>query len=136
MRGRATIDYLGWSHWSVGLALTQDMLGRGAGTSLSPSLTYRQAVNEDSTILLTHSFTFAKSDAWRYRANLDPQIDRNQPSSWSGTMDTSLTLRQRWKPQWSWFFQISRSQTMHGGDPTVQTGQNWSSQAGVIYFDR
>ena len=136
LRGRATIDYLGWSHWSVGLALTQDMLGRGAGTSLSPSLTYRQAVNEDSTILLTHSFTFAKSDAWRYRANLDPQIDRNQPSGWGGTMDTSLTLRQRWKPQWSWFFQISRSQTMHGGDPTVQTVQNWSSQAGVIYFDR
>ena len=137
LRGRASIDYLGWSHWSVGLALTQDMLGRGAGTSLSPSVTYRQAVNEDSTILLTQSFTFAKSDIWRYRQSTDPlTTDLNQPSNWTGTMDTSLTLRQRWKPQWSWFFQISRSQIMRAGDPTVQTGQNWSSQAGVIYFDR
>ena len=136
LRGRATIDYLGWPHWSAGLALTQDMLGRGAGSSLSPSLTYRQTVNDHSTILLTHAFTFARSDAWRYRDNLDPQINLTQASGWTSSMDTSLTLRQRWKPQWSWFIQINRNQIMQAGDPTVQTGQNWSGKAGVIFFDR
>ena len=54
LRARATLDYLGWPRWSPGLALTQDLLGRGAGTAISPSLTYRQPLSDDSTILLSH----------------------------------------------------------------------------------
>ncbi|MFM7026179.1 MAG: hypothetical protein ACKOWC_09020 [Limnohabitans sp.] len=137
LRGKATIDYLGWAHWSVGLVLTQDMLGRGAGTSLSPSVTYRQALSEDSTILLSQSFSWARSDLWRYKAPLDPSSYPDPQSHWGTSVDTSLTLRQRWKPHWSWFAQIGRNHILQAGDPIARSGQiNWSGQAGVVYFQR
>ena len=137
VRGKATLDYLGWSHWSVGLVLTQDLLGRGAGTSLGPSVTYRQALTDSSTILLSQSFTWAKSDLWRYSSQLDPSVNLGQPSHWGTSMSTSLTLRQRWKAHWSWFAQISRSQTLQSGDPLAREGQsNWAGQIGLVYFQR
>ena len=134
LRGRATIDYLGWSHWSVGLVATQDLMGRGAGASLSPSVTYRQALTDDSTVLLSHSYTLARSDIWRYRTT-DPTANLQANSEWATSTDTSLTLRQRWKPHWSWFAQVNRNQLLHAGDPTNHTGQvRWSGQFGVVYF--
>lgn len=136
LRARATLDYLGWPHWSPGLALTQDLLGRGAGTALNPSLTYRKALSEDSTLLLSQAFTLNRSDVWRYANADNPAIDTTLPSGWGASMDTSLTLRQRWKAHWSWFAQINRNQTLRAGNPTTHSGQsNWSAQAGVVYFE-
>ena len=134
VRGRATIDYLGWSHWSTGLIITQDLLNRGAGTGLSPTITYRQALSPDSTILLSQSLNWLRSDQWRY---LHPEIDRSQPSRWGTSMDTSITLRQRWQPHWSWFAQLNRNHVLRAGDPSVQPGQTtWSGQIGMIHFQR
>ena len=135
VRGKATIDYLGWSHWSVGLVVMQDLLGRGAGSSLSPSVTYRQALTDDSTALLSHSYTLSRSDLWRYASQSDSSADPLAPSTWATSTDTSMTLRQRWKPHWSWFAQINRNQVLHAGEPTNPTGQvRWTGQFGVIYF--
>ncbi len=137
VRGRATIDYLGWSHWSAGLVLTQDLLGRGAGTTLSPSVTYRQALTDSSTILLSQSVTWARSDLWRHTSSTDPSVNLNQDTRWGTSMDTSLTLRQRWKAHWSWFAQINRSQVLQAGDPIAREGQHhWAGQLGLIYFQR
>ncbi len=137
VRGRATIDYLGWSHWSAGLVVTQDLLNRGAGTSLSPSVTYRQALTDSSTLLLSQSFTWARSDIWRYTLASDPAVNLDQPSHWGTSMDTSLTLRQRWKNHWSWFAQLSHGQTLKAGDPSAREGQSrWAGQVGMIYFQR
>ena len=134
MRGKATIDYLGWSHWSTGLIITQDLLNRGAGTGLSPTITYRQALSPESTILLSQSLNWLRSDQWRY---LHPEIDRSQPSRWGTSMDTSITLRQRWQPHWSWFAQLNRNHVLRAGDPSVQPGQTtWSGQIGMIHFQR
>jgi len=135
LRGKGTIDYLGWPHWSAGLVVKQDLLGRGAGTSLTPSITYRKAVSNDSTLLFSHALTWSRSDQWRYTQQNNPAIDLEQPSRWGLGMDTSLTLRQRWKPHWSWFAQLNRSQLMRAGDPTAHSGQVfWSGQVGLVYF--
>lgn len=137
LRGRVTVDYLGWSHWSAGLVLTQDLLGRGAGTSLSPSVTYRAALSDDTTILLSQSMTWSRSDLWRYRSDLAPSVDTQQASRWGTSMDTSFTLRQRWKPHWSWFAQLGRSHLLTAGDPISQSGPPvWAGQIGMIYFQR
>lgn len=134
LRGRATIDYLGGAHWSVGLVLTQDLLGRGAGTALSPTLTYRQALSEDSTWLLSQSITWANADLWRTAHQLSPQGVVHQGQGW-GSTDTVLTLRQRWKPQWSWYAQMNRSQVLGPIYPGSEGDRTrWSAQAGVIYF--
>ena len=134
LRGKASIDYLGWSHWSAGLTLTQDLLGRGAGTAITPSLTYRQALTEDSTILLSQGMTWSRSDLWRYtHSDADPSL----PSPWGRSLDTSLTLRQRWQAHWSWYAQLSRSHNLQSADPFTPSGQTtWAGQFGVIYFQR
>lgn len=134
LRGKAVIDYMGWSHWTVGLLLTHDLLGRGAGTALAPTVTYRQALSEDSTILLSHSFTWADRSLWSSAHALNPQAAVHAGAGW-GSMDTSLTLRQRWRPHWSWFMQLHRSHALgpfHPGAQQDATG--WSAQAGMIYF--
>lgn len=134
LRGKAIIDYLGWSHWSVGLTLTHDLLGRGAGTALSPSVTYRQALSDDSTILLSQSITWANNELWRSSHQLSPLARVHEGAGW-GSTDTSLTLRQRWKPHWSWFAQINRGQALSPFYPGAQQERTvWSGQVGVIHF--
>ena len=135
LRGRATIDYLGWSHWSVGLTVAQDLLGRGGGTSIAPSVTYRQALSDDSTILVSQAVTWSRSDVWRYNLPAGTPLEPTSASQWGTSTDTSLTLRQRWKPHWSWFAQLSRGHVLRAGDPVSPSGQTtWSGQAGLIYF--
>ena len=136
VRGKATLDYLGWSHWSVGLVATQDLLDRGAGTALSPSITYRQALSEDSTILLSQSATWATSTLWTTDHQLNPEGTVHQGTGW-GSLDTSLTLRQRWKRHVSWYAQMSRSHVLGPLYPTAHPEHTtWSAQAGLIYFGR
>lgn len=136
LRGRAAIDYLGWSHWSVGLVLTQDLLNRGAGTALAPSVTFRQALSEDSTLLIGQSITWATADMWASMHQLSPDTTVHRGRGW-GVTDSIVTLRQRWKPQWSWYAQMNRSQVIGPIYPgTDGERTRWSAQAGVIYFSR
>jgi len=135
LRGKATIDYLAWSHWSVGLVLTQDLLGRGVGTTLSPGLTYRQALSDNSTLLLSQSLTWASAPANATSHRLSPDSGVRQGAGWS-SLDTSLTLRQRATRHISWYAQLNRSQITGALYPTTMPVERsqWNAQAGVIYF--
>jgi hypothetical protein len=136
LRGKAMIEYTGWSHWRVGLTLTHDLLGRGAGTALSPSVTYLQNLSEDTSILLSQAFTWSNVEAWG--TSQDP-IRWSQGPSGGGwrSADTGITLRQRWHRHWSWFGQINRGHVLGplNGD-AEQERSVWSGQVGVIYFSR
>jgi hypothetical protein len=135
LRGKATVDYIGWPRWSVGLVLMQDVLGRGAGTALSPSITYRQPLSEDSTLLLSQSLTWGNAALWATTHRLSPDAQVRQDAGW-GSLDGSVTLRQRWKPRWSWYAQLNHSRALGTVYPdSVQDRGVWSTQAGVIYFD-
>ncbi len=134
LRGKALIDYMGWSHWSVGLLLTQDLFNRGAGTSLSPTLTYRQALSSDSTVLLSQSVSWGSAGLWQTAHQTSPTMAVRQGQGW-GSWNTSLTLRQRWHTHWSWFGQLSRNHVLgplEAGSDGDRT--RWSAQAGLIYF--
>ena len=135
VRGKATIDYLGWSHWSVGLVMTQDLLGRGVGTALSPGITFRQALSDDSTLLLSQSFTWASAPANATSHRLSPEAAVRQGAGWS-SLDSSVTLRQRYTRHISWYGQINRSQVTGALYPTVTPPErsHWNAQIGVIYF--
>lgn len=136
LRGKATIEYTGWSHWRAGLMLTHDLLGRGAGTAVSPSLTYRQSLSEDSTILLSQAFTWANGEVWGTSQDAIPWPQGQSGGGWRSA-DTSVTLRQRWNPHWSWFGQINRSHALSGLHRSPEQERNvWSGQVGVIYFSR
>lgn len=137
LRGKASIDYLASANWSVGLVLTQDMLGRGAGTTLSPGITYRKALSYDSTLLLSQSLTWANAQANATSHRLSPDGAVRQGAGWV-SLDSSLTLRQRYARHISWYAQLSRSQLIGTLYPTATAPERstWSAQAGVIYFGR
>lgn len=137
LRGKATIDYLLAPQWSLGLVMTQDLLDRGAGTALSPGLTYRQALSDDSTLLLSQSLTWASAQANLTNHRLSPDSAVRQGGGWS-SLDTSLTLRQRHRPQVSWYAQLNRSQVTGALYPTTSAPErsSWNAQVGVIYFSR
>ena len=136
LRGKATMDYLGWTHWSVGLVATQDLLNRGAGTALSPSVTYRQALSDDSTLLLSQSATWATDTLWTTDHALNPTGAVHQGRGW-GSLDTSLTLRQRWKTHVSWYAQLNRSHVLGPVYPALpQDRTTWAAQVGMVYFGR
>ncbi len=134
LRGKALVEYMAWSHWSLGLLLTQDLLNRGAGSTLSPALTYRQALGSDSTLLLSQSVTWGTAEQWQTAQLASPSLAVRQGQGW-GSTSTTLTLRQRWQARWSWYAQVSRQQVLgpiahdSDGDRT-----RWSSQLGVVYF--
>lgn len=135
LRGKATLDYLGWSHWSLSLVLTQDLLNRGVDTTLSPSITYRQALSDDSTLLLSQSVTWASSLANATSHRLSPDSAVRLGGGWS-SLDTSLTLRQRYTRHISWYAQLNRSEVTGALYPsaTAPERSHWNAQAGVIYF--
>lgn len=135
LRGKATLDYLGWSHWSLGLVMTQDLLGRGVGTTLSPNITYRQALSDDSTLLLSQSISWASAQANSTSHRLGPDGAVRLGAGWS-SLDSSVTMRQRFTRHISWYAQINRSQVTGALYPTAIPPErsNWSAQAGVIYF--
>lgn len=136
LRGKGTTDYLGWSHWSVGLVLTHDLPGRGTGTAVSPSLTYRQAITDDSTILLSQSLTWASQTQLATTHTFDPLASVHAGTGWASA-DSTLTLRQRWQEHWSWFMQIHRSQALSPFYPGAEREPvAWHAQTGVIYFSR
>lgn len=137
VRGKASIDYTPWSHWGVGLLLTTDLLGRGTGTGLSPSITYREALGKDTTMLLSQSATWANAQANATDARLNPDNAVHQGAGWS-SLDTSLVLRQRWRSQVSWFAQVHRSQKIGPLYPSTTDPQRtvWSTQVGMVYFSQ
>lgn len=96
MRSKAIIAPLGWSHWSVGRVFMQDLQSCDAGTALSPSVTYRQALTDDSTIWLNHSVTWSSQTLSQTTHTLSPLLTVYPGTGWN-SLDTSLPLSQRWQ---------------------------------------
>ena len=52
LRAKASLDYNLNRRWILGLNMTHDLLNRGDGTSLSPTLTYLKTLDDDNALLL------------------------------------------------------------------------------------
>lgn len=132
LRAKAALDYTVNRHWSVGLSVTQDLFNRGDGTTLSPTLTYRKPLDNDSAVLLSTYTTWGSVTHWQSEAARAPGSALRQTAG-LGSWGAQITYRQRWSPQWAYFTQLSTSRLI---DPTTPAhpGQGWSGQLGVIYF--
>ena len=136
LQAKASMDYFLPSRWSVGLQLTHDMLDKGAGTSLSPNLTYREPLSDDSTLLWSQSITWGTAAYWETSQRRASEWPPHQGQGW-GRWDSSVTYRHRFKPHWVFFSQAGAGRAIgpvHA--PELPPTTIYSAQVGVLYFSR
>lgn len=138
LRAKAGVSYRLPNRWSVGLVATQDVFMRGDGTTLSPTLAYRQPLSEVSTLLFSQSMTWGNSTHWQTQQAREPLVRTHQGSGF-GEYAAQLTLRRRLSPHWAVFSQVAAQHTL---SPVMALplphAPNWtySAQVGLMYFDK
>ena len=132
LRLRANLDYKFSAQWLAGMSLTQDMLGRGDGTTVSPTVTYIQPLDTDSAVLLSAYATWGNAAHWQSTAARSPGSALRQDAG-LGSWGAQITYRHRWTTQWAFFTQLSANQFIN---PVLPSGQAavYGGQLGVIYF--
>ena len=137
LRLKGGVDYRLPNRWSVGLVATQDLFMRGDGTTLSPTLTYRQPLSEVSTLMLSQSLTWANAAHWQTQQALDP-LARTHQGAGFGEYAVQLAYRQRLNKHWAVFSQLSAQHTLEPVTFTTTPTPGWTyaGQFGVMYFDQ
>lgn len=132
LRAKAALNYTVNKHWMLGLNVSHDLLKRGDGSTLSPTLTYLQTLDQDSAWLLSAFTTWGTAAHWQSEAARTPGSALRQDAG-LGSWGTQITYRQRWSPQWAFFTQIGTGRLIA---PTAAANQTlgWSGQLGVLYF--
>ena len=136
VRGKASADYFLPNRWSVGVVLTQDLMDRGGGTSISPNWTYREPLSDNSTLLLSQSVTWGTRSYWQISHQLDQTMPSHEGQGF-GSWGTQLTYRHRFRPHWVFFSQAGFSRAI---GPTYAASSTpvtlYNAQVGVLYFSR
>lgn len=137
LRAKAGLDYRLPNRWSVGLIATQDLFMRGDGTTLSPVVTYRHPLSEDSTWMLSQSLTWANAAHWQTQQHLAPSAATHQGTGF-GELGTQLAYRHRLTRHWALFSQLAAQRPLQPIVTSASTSAphwNYSAQLGVMYFD-
>jgi hypothetical protein len=132
LRIKASVDYSLNKRWILGLNMTQDLLKRGDGTTLSPTLTYRKPLDKDSALLLSAYTTWATATHWQTDAARTEGSALRQDAG-LGVWGAQITYRHRWSPKWAFYSQLNTSRLISPSTP-VTDPQGFSGQLGVIYF--
>ncbi|WP_158270426.1 hypothetical protein [Limnohabitans sp. 2KL-17] len=132
LRVSASLNYSLNRRWILGMNMTQDLLKRGDGTTLSPTLTYRKTLDKDSALLLSAYTTWATASHWQTDAARTEGSALRQTAG-LGIWGAQITYRQRWSPKWAFYSQVSTSRLISPATP-VRGPQGFAGQLGVIYF--
>jgi hypothetical protein len=135
LRARVGLNYQLNKRWSVGTDVTQDLMGRGDGTTLSVGASYGLPLSERSTLSLSAGVNWATADHWSTQLRLLPP----PPEGWHsglGSVGVGLSYRYALTPQWAWFGTVGSSRHLGQVDTVSPSPLSWSGQIGVLYFSR
>ncbi len=135
LRARVGMNYQLNKRWSVGTDVTQDLMGRGDGTTLSIGASYGLPLSERSLLNLSAGVNWATADHWASEMRLLP----TPPGGWHaglGSVGVGLSYRYALTPQWAWFGTVGSSRHLGQVDTVSPSTLSWSGQIGVLYFSR
>jgi hypothetical protein len=135
VRARVGLNYQINKRWSVGADVTQDLMGRGDGTTLSVGASYGLPLNERSTLSLSAGVNWATADHWATQNRLLTP----PPGGWRaglGSAGLGMSYRYALTPQWAWFGTVGSSRHLGQVDTVSPSTLSWSGQIGVLYFSR
>ena len=118
LRARVSANYQLNKRWSVGTDVTQDLMDRGDGTTLSVGASYGLPLSERSAQLRL----------------LPPP-----PGGWHsglGSVGLGMSYRYAFTPQWAWFGSVGSSRHLGQVNAVSPSALSWSGQVGVLYFSR
>jgi len=135
LRARLGVNYQLNKRWSIGTDVTQDLLGRGDGTTLSVGASYGLPLSERSMLSLSAGVNWATADHWATQNRLlSPP-----PGGWHaglGSVGLGLSYRYALTPQWAWFGTLGTSRHLGQVNTVSPSALSWSGQIGVLYFSR
>ena len=135
LRALVGVNYQLNKRWSVGTDVTQDLMDRGDGTTLSVGASYGLPLSERSNLSLSAGVNWATADHWATQLRLLPP----PPGGWHaglGSVGLGLSYRYALTPQWAWFGTVGSSRHLGQVDTVSPSTLSWSGQIGVLYFSR
>ena len=135
LRARVSANYQLNKRWSVGTDVTQDLMDRGDGTTLSVGASYGLPLSERSALSLSGGVEWATADHWATQLRLLPP----PPGGWHsglGSVGLGMSYRYALTPQWAWFGSVGSSRHLGQVNAVSPSALSWSGQVGVLYFSR
>jgi outer membrane scaffolding protein for murein synthesis (MipA/OmpV family) len=135
LRGRVSVNYKLDRHWSLGSDLTQDLMGRGDGTTLSVGAAYGLPLSDRSALSLSAGLNWATADHWatQWRQAAAPAEPWH---SGLGSLGVGMSYRYALTPQWAWFGTLSSSRPLGQVQTISPHSLSWQGQLGLLYFSR
>lgn len=135
LRGRVGVNYRLNRRWSIGTDLTQDLLGRGDGTTLSLGASYGLPLSERSSLSMNGGFGWATGNHWATQMRRLPTPQEGWRAG-LGSVGFGLSYRYALTPQWAWFGTAGTSRHL-GQVADIRPSQlSWNGQIGILYFSR
>ena len=135
LRGRVSANYQLDKHWSLGTDATQDLMGRGDGTTLSVGASYGLPLSERSALSLSGGVQWATASHWATQMRLLPAPQEGWRSG-LGSVGLGLGYRYAFTPQWAWFGTVGTSRHLGQVNDISPSQLSWSGQIGILYFSR
>ena len=135
LRARAYLTYRLTPRWSIDSEVTQDLLLRGDGTTLSAGLSYLWPVGDRHTLGLSAGLGWATGTHLQTRYRELPVPDGGWQAGLA-TLGGGLSWRTQLTPHWAWFASVSTRRTLGQLADISPSIALWGGQIGVLYFSR
>ena len=135
LRGKVGLNYRLNPRWSIGSDFTQDLMGRGDGTTLSLGAAYGWPLSERSSLSLSGGLNWASASHWSTQNRLLPA----PAQSWRagiGAVGVGASYRYAITPQWAWFGSVGTSRHLGQVKEVSPDDLRWNGQIGFLYFSR
>ena len=133
VRARAHITWRLTARWSIGGEVTQDLLARGDGTTLTAGLSYLWPLSERSSLGLSAGATWATASHLqnRYRELALPA------GGWQAGLSNlggGVSWRYSMARHWAWFATLGSSRPLGQLNEVSPSVAIWNGQIGLLYF--
>jgi hypothetical protein len=138
LRGRVLFGYQLDQRWALGAEVTQDLLGRGDGTTQSLGLSRAIPLSEYGLLSASAGVTWGSGVHWR-TANAKAPLASTLHAGF-GSLGLGLGYRYAISPAWAWYANIGASRPV--GQLTrinaATPASTWSTggQVGLLYFGK
>lgn len=135
VRGRVSVNYALAPRWTLGSDITQDLMGRGDGTTLSVGASYGLPLNERSAMNWSAGLNWATAAHWSTQWHLAPPPAEGWHAG-LGALGMGLSYRYALTPQWAWFGTVGTSRPLGQVRAISPSTLSWNGQLGLLYFSR
>lgn len=135
LRARAYLTYRLTPRWSIDSEITQDLLLRGDGTTLSAGISYLWPVGDQHTLALSTGLGWATGSHLQTRYRELP-LPVGGWEAGLATLGGGLSWRTQINPHWALFASVSTRRTLGQLSEISPSIALWGGQIGVLYFSR